>query len=513
MTDQPSKIPPSGLKEGAELYTQIREKSLYTLLERTLAPVLNFLVSVMIIRLLPVEDYGIYKILLAILGYITLTSSLGLPSVFHRFIPEFYQKGEFGKLKNLVQRGLAWRLVLCIGLVALMLIFSQQLGRLFQIQDSLRYLAIFSIGIIFYLQSTLLTVATISVLQHKRYLVMQLTYFSFRAGLIISLLLSGQGLMGVVIGETAAYLVLYVLYTAFFLGFMKRNPGNGGEKLPVRRLVRFGGFSYLNEAGAKILSISTDYFVISAFMGPAAVGIYAFAAQVMTLISRFLPHNIFQNVIRPFFFGRYHSENNAHQLEDVLGFLIKMISFVSIPLLAGVLILGDKLIIYVFDPKYLPSLKILWVVTAFMALNFYLDPVALVLQAKEKVQILFYSKIFAIYNLILDLLLIRPYGIMGVALATGSAVLFKNLFCYYHARKLVKLRLDLKSLFRIIVNTAIMSGPVYLLKDHIHNLGGFIAVTALGAGIYLLASFFLKAFSEKERKIINKILPRPFFVF
>ena len=61
--------------------------------------------------------------------------------------------------------------------------------------------------------------------------------------------------------------------------------------------------------------------------------------------------------------------------------------------------------------------------------------VGLVLKAVERVEILLQSKMFSVYNLAGDVLVAPVFGITGVAVVTGSAVVFKDLYCYYFARK------------------------------------------------------------------------------
>jgi O-antigen/teichoic acid export membrane protein len=152
-------------------------------------------------------------------------------------------------------------------------------------------------------------------------------------------------------------------------------------------------------------------------------------------------------------------------------------------------------------------------VAAFTALNFLFEPIGLILQSIEKVEILFYSKIFTIYNLVTSLLWVEPYGIMGVAVSTGSAILFKNLFCYYFAKRYVRLRLDIKGLATIAVNALVMGAAIALLRPWAKSLITFILVCIIGLGVYLAMAFVNKAFLKSESDYINKVLPKPVFVF
>lgn len=496
-----------------DLYSLIRKNSLYVLLERSVVPIINFLVTVYIIRKLSVDEFGIYNILFAVMGYISLFSSVGLVGVFRRFIPEFYQKGQIANLKKLVEKGLLWRFVVCGGIILIILFFSEAIGNLFKFGTALQYLAIFSIGIIFYLESGLLITTITSVFHHKLYVTAQIIYVIFRAGFIYYLLATKKGLVGLLIAESISFGLLFILQFFYYRKFLSLHYIRQKAELPLRRLLRFGGFSYFNEMGAQILSVSTDYFIISAFLGPAAVGIYAFANRIMILISHVLPQSMFMSIIRPAFFSKYVQDNDPVQMNKMFNFLMKMIAFFLFPILTGIFILGDKLIIYVFDPKYLGSLNVLWIVAAFTALNSFINPVGLVLESKEKVQIIFFSKIFAIYNLIFDFLVVKTYGVIGIAIVTGSAVLFKNIFMYLFAKKYTNLTIEFKSFGIIVANSLFMGLLIYPFRTQIKNITSLILITIIGALIYFLTSYVNKAFSKKEREIMNKILPKPVFIF
>ena len=140
-------------------------------------------------------------------------------------------------------------------------------------------------------------------------------------------------------------------------------------------------------------------------------------------------------------------------------------------------------------------------------------PIGLVLQSIEKVQILLYSKIFAIYNLVADLLLINSYGVIGIALATGSAVLFKNIFCYLFARKYTGLIADFKGLAIIFINSLLMGFLLFPVRSMVVDIPSFILITLLGIVIYFALAYLNKAFSDQERNVINKILPKRIFIF
>ena len=122
-----------------DLYSLIRKNTFYVFFERLISPVINFLLIVFIIRKLSVDEYGIYLFLISMMGYINLLSSLGIPGVFQRFLPEFYQKGEIDKLRQLVNKGLIWRCALSSGIILILILFSGLIGHFFKVNEFYRF--------------------------------------------------------------------------------------------------------------------------------------------------------------------------------------------------------------------------------------------------------------------------------------------------------------------------------------------------------------------------------------
>ena len=504
----------SNYKIKDNLYFQIRKSSFYTIVGKLVTPIVTFLTTIYIVRMLSVSDYGIYNVLLAVMGYIGLFSSFGLPSIFQRYIPEFREQRETSNIKKLVSRGSLWRIILSTVFVLLVILFASQVGRLFRIGNWLNYFKLFSLGIIFSLEGSLLAIALTSLFLHKYFVISNVVYVFTRAGVLYFLLKAGCGLEGLLLGEVAAYGILMMMFVyCYYSKFIRLNTIGNEPPFPMKRLFRYGGFSYLNEMGVMVLDVSTDFLIISIFLGPLAVGIYSFANRVSQLFSRILPHTLLGEVIRPSFFSKFAQTNNQKDLQKMSNLLAKITAFCSIPLTFGIFVLGDKIILHVFDPKYMSSLPVLWIVTTFLTIRAFRFPLGLTLQAIERVNVIFYSKIFSVYNLILDVVVVRFWGVTGIALVTGSAILFQNLFMYFFLHKYIRLRLGVRSLAVISLNSIIMSLSIFWLRGYVVGLASLIVIVMLGVMVYLAIAFLNKAFTQEERGIVNSIIGKSIFVF
>jgi O-antigen/teichoic acid export membrane protein len=498
-------------------YSQIRKSGLYSALGKTITPIVTFLITIYIVRKLSVEEYGTYHVLLGVMYYIGLLSSLGLPSIFQRFVPEFHAKKHLTKIKKLVLHGSLYRTALAALLVVVIILFSDLSGRLFNIDNWLGYFQIFALAILFFLETELIGLVLTSLFLHKYYVISNLTYILMRAALLYYLLNRGWALRGLLWGEVVMYgiflAILVFFYLTRFVRKLRHESDKGPADLPVKRLAKYGALSYFNEMGVMVLDVSTDVFIISAFLGPVAVGIYAFANKLTGMISRILPHSLLQEVIRPSFFIKYVDSDSDNALQKMGNLLIKIIAFFAIPSTFAVIILGERIIVLLFDPKYIDSLKVLWIVVSFLTIRHFQAPFGLILQSLEKVHFLFYSKVFSIYNLIFDLIVVQHWGITGVALVTGSAILFQDIFLYFAIKREAGFSLSFRPLFTVALNSLPMTVVLYLLRNSIANVFALALVVALATLVYFFTCFLHKIFTAGEQGIINRIIGKPLFKF
>ncbi|MCZ7666100.1 MAG: oligosaccharide flippase family protein [Chloroflexi bacterium] len=83
--------------------------------------IIAFIVSIYVIRELPVAAFGAFSILQSILAYILIFTSSGLQHIFQRYIPDLNANKQYGEINRVVIYGIGLRLLL--GIIALILIY------------------------------------------------------------------------------------------------------------------------------------------------------------------------------------------------------------------------------------------------------------------------------------------------------------------------------------------------------------------------------------------------------
>ena len=185
-----------------------------------------------------------------------------------------------------------------------------------------------------------------------------------------------------------------------------------------KRLFRYGLYYNFNDVGTLALSSRVDNFFIAAFMDPIAVGTFSFYTRLSGMVTRSLPTNMFQNVIRPVFFATAPAEA-AVRIPKYFTLLINTSLLFTVPITAYAAVYHRELVDVVFGGKFREHSLLLPVVLLFVTTNIISVPVALAAQYAEKAHVILLSKVFGVFNLLAMLALIPILGVYGAALATG----------------------------------------------------------------------------------------------
>ena len=133
----------------------------------------------------------------------------------------------------------------------------------------------------------------------------------------------------------------------------------------------------------------------------------------------------------------------------------------------------------------------------------------------ERNEFLLYGKVFAIYNLIMDLLLVPQYGMLGAAIATGTATPLLFVFNYLVLRHYLKVPLTYpwRSFGRAGLNIAALSLLALLSLRWVHGMALSLLVPVCVIVFYLGLSTLNRVFDEKDREVLNHAIGRRIWIF
>jgi len=347
--------------------------------------------------------------------------------------------------------------------------------------------------------------------------VSQVAYQALRAGLILIFLIAlSGGFVSVYIAELIAFgfgaVLLWLLFIRKAYLPHRTSTDKSTEKIEWKRFARFSAYNAATIPGGILFNQAADFFVVAAMATTNQLGIYALGSRAANMLISVMPQNLLQTVVRPAFYHRYYSvEEKSAELNRMFRTLVVMISAVLFPTLALVGIQAEAILVFIFKSKYVEATPLFLMLLAFNIFHSIELPSDLVLQAIEKVQARLYAQIFAVYNILAAVLLMPKFGLMGVAFATGSALMCKCLFWYLMARHYTGITICWSALFKIAINTSIAAVATYSVASLGNSTLYLFASLITGGIVYFAMSFVNNYFDEREKDLVNRFCKRQIF--
>lgn len=227
---------------------------------------------------------------------------------------------------------------------------------------------------------------------------------------------------------------------------------------------------------------SLDTVIISIMKGEEAVGLYQVSYKIIGTL--FLFAMLINQAYLPPLIESWNKKDG--KIGEIFRKGLRSIFFWSIPITFGAMILGDRIILYVFGEQYLagvPAFKILiWNCVIFF-LSSAMTNLLYAVKKQRSAMIMFFTG--AVANTVLNIFMIPLFGIEGAALTTVLAELTVLIGMWWLTRKIIKLSF-ISSIWKPIVAGLIMSGGLLFIRTD-----SLFLVIGIGALIYFGMYFLL----------------------
>ena len=476
--------------------------------------VISIFVTIFLIRKLPVEDFGIYSLFLGSLGMFGVLSINGAIVALRRYIPELIQKKYYSYLKTFVRNLYFFSFSLGVFVIIVVFIFKNEVGIILQIKKFDIYFSIFIINIILFLQNTFSKSVLTTIYEQKFLSIVNLISILIR-GILYAIFLNVITIElifiieAIVLGVNA---IAGIIYT-----FLKiNNIGNDDEvsispeeiKANRKRMRKYVALSTADEMGESAFSQVSDYYFISAFLGPEAIGMYAFPYKLITSVLTWIPFTNIIPFIKSYYISQYYETGESRNyLNIVYNFFTKMVllylGFIFIMIIAY----QNLINVYLFNSKYIGTQTLLIIIIPYFLMGAFTYPNYLVLEISEKIQYTLYAKIFAVFNIAADYFVLKytSWGLIGVGAATGLSTFLRNYYIYYFVKKRTSISLNISELFRSVLLLSIFA-IIVISASYITSLvlKIFLPLTLSFISILLLIKI-LSPFNPEEKKQLNKL--------
>lgn len=381
---------------------------------------LNYLFHFSMARMLGPADYGILAVLMSI-GYIFGILADAIQNIISKYTSKSNIKKEYGKINNLLRKGLKKGAVLSLYIFIIYLAISIPLALILKID----FLLLALTGVLIF--SDLLAPISRGVLQGiKRF--GRLGINMILEGLIKVIFAFVLVLLGLKVYGAMSAVIISVFAAIFIALFFLRDILKTKEKKCKTENIKFYSFSFIIAILSITLMFSVDIILARLFFSPEILGKYAVASILGKMI--FFGTVSISKSLFPFSSESHEKKEKTRKLlNKALGFL-SLICIVSVLAFA----LFPKLIILIlFGKEYLEISNIL----IFMGLSFsvlsFTNLFVNYALSKDKQHFSFYLPIFVLIEI--SLLSIFSISLMQYAIAflvsnilmlIGTVLLIKN---------------------------------------------------------------------------------------
>lgn len=481
--------------------------------------VINLFISIFLIRKLMVDDFGIYSMFIGSTILFAVVSINGIIVTFRRFIPELIQKKYTNYLRFIIIRLLISSFVICTVLVIIVFIYKKEVGYLLNISQFEKYYTIFIVNIFLVLQAELCSAILISMYQQKTLSILSVLGVIVRG--VLYLLLFSRITVELIFIIEAVTVGLNGLPQLWYLfskvsSLKDDNVDFLDEKEEIKlnkRIARYTLLSTTDEVGYGVLNEISDFYFISAYLGPVAMGLYAFPYKLRNMVFNWIPLVQLNNVIKPFFISKYYAEGEEMDyLKKMFNFILKITVMIT-GITAGIIIAYQNMFhVYLFKSKYIQTQWLLILIMLFSVLQCIRYPLGIILEIKEKIEYNLYSKIFAVFNILMVLIVLKytSFGLIGVAAATGISIFLRDYFIYSCMVKMTGISIDKSGLFRTCLMIVGFFGVIMLLRNIGDTVYGLIVPFVVAFCALIIFFRILKPLNVFEEELIGKVIDKAF---
>lgn len=177
---------------------------------------------------------------------------------------------------------------------------------------------------------------------------------------------------------------------------------------------------------------------------------------------------------------------------------------IALPVTTGLILLSDRIIIYVYSPTFNNSIAPLQILAASLIFVFVNYLMGYLLNAIDKQKFFTYSvAITTIINIILNFVLIPKYSYIGASFATLISEII-NFGMLYYFTSINKFKINLAKVLTqpFLANIAVIGLVIYLKNLHL------LLLIILSAIIYFVVLFLINGIQKEEINMLRAMLQR-----
>jgi O-antigen/teichoic acid export membrane protein len=486
----------------------------FVLLQTLGTTVIQIVIFAAIARILTDVDLGILSALTFVVGISQIVVNLGLPSAATKFIAGLLGKNDHEGAASVCYQTLKVSIILSSVAGVFCFVFSDSLSLLLlKTTDYSILFKILSFDIIVTGFWGGLYAGVIGLQKFREASIFSLIRLVIRQVLILFALLSGYGLVGLVIAWFIGDLFNAIVYSAVIvrsLGFPKFN-------FSLKRMLKFSYPLYFSGIATYAYSWF-DQALLLAFLPLGELGVYSVALRAFGALT-----GIATAITTPLFpkYSEMHGSKGLKSVENAIHSASRYICYIVIPLSFGLLALATPALIAFVGEQYTAATMPLGILCFFFAITCIQMAFSGILLVLEKTWLsLGLTVLNMVFGIAFGVLLLPSLGIVGVSIARGLTLLFTFVVYTWVLRRRMNLSVDKEAFWKSLVSSLVMITPLLVIQNIWSNAYLLPVYMGLSAVVYIVMLRILKAVRQSDVDLIKlylgkrlEFLVKPFEVF
>ncbi len=479
----------------------------------------GFLSRAIIARYFSTAEYGVFNLALTVLNIALVIATLGFQNALPREVA-FYREKEPSRVGDLISTALIIVAINSLVLMVLLVVFSKEISLILHDERLFHALKV----VVFALPFSALIGVIISISQGFGR-VREKVYFQ---NVVYPTLFLIFVIAGALLNLPFAYVFFaYIAAQAFMLLVLtfdvwKIKLFEFGISLNLklgRELIMFS--LPLLFSGILIFVMNwTDTLMLSYYKSSDVVGLYNAAVPLARLLLVFLNSAAF---LYPPIIAQLYAQGKISEIKRTYQILTKWVFLLTLPIFSGVFLFPEGTIIFFFGAKYVSaSLALQILALGFMFHTFLgLNGSSLIVIGESKF-IMVSGLVSAVFNVILNALLIPPYGMEGAAIATATSYFVGNVLNSLKLYKETKIHPFSWNYVKSLVISFVLLGLIQSLHLKVSNIWYAIPILIVFLVVYAFLVLLSRSIDKEDVelflaieqklgfdiKIIKKILRR-----
>jgi O-antigen/teichoic acid export membrane protein len=471
----------------------------------------GYLFKIYVARVLGAGALGVYALGMTLVGFFGLFNGLGLPQTAVRFVAAYSATQQYQRLHAFFRHALVLLAVANVALAGALILVGPWVARnLYHSPDLVLYLRLFA-GLLALGGFTAFMGQVLAGYKDVALRTVITNFIGSPLNIILGVILlaGGMGLRGYVLAQVASGTVVLCL---LFAAAWKLTPV-AARYFPttapkVESEVFWFSAAVFGVSSLEFLLGQADKIMLGIFLDVRQVGIYAVAASLVGFVPVALQsvNQIFSPTI-----ADLHARGEHALLGRIFQTLTKWIIGVTLPL-AFVMIVYSKPLMRLFGPAFEAGWIVLILGTLGQLVNAGVGSVGyLLLMSGNQRRLIRVQTMTAVFMVVLTIALVRPFGIIGVALAAALTNALTNYLCLREVRSTLQLspynRTYLRLLLPCIASLAVVL-CLRLLVTGFHPEWIQIGVALVIAYLAFCGLSLVVGLDDDDRMIVTSIQRR-----